>query len=143
MSESEFPKVLGEVLLSPLEPQDKEAIQQGMRDMLATLPAGVLDVTGTTFKPLISHSGLFANFFNEAGCLITLAADLPKGFGMSFYQYTLEGPITFEGETGTTLIQSDGLNRSRTRGSLVSAMVVRNIGGDSAEWAIFGDLYSP
>jgi hypothetical protein len=72
---------------------------------------------------------------------------LPKEFGPTYWTSTLlwttEGSIKVVPEVGATMTSPEGLDSILTKNAGMVIMIVRNEGGEAAEYSVRGDLQDP
>lgn len=109
-----------------------------MPSPLADLP--VYNQGGTTYTVADSDCGAMIDHSNASATTITLPADKPRGFIVSFTQ-SGAGQITFSAGSGATVHTRGSKNKTAGQYAAASAVVKSNAGG-AAVWLLTGDLTS-
>lgn len=110
--------------------------------LAAALPlASILDVSDATVAMSASLDGFLVRTTRGSAVSVPLPANTPVGVAVTIAQWGA-GEVTFSAATatGATMRQADGLTKIRKQYCSVTAIVVSNSGGSSAEWWVQGDM---
>jgi hypothetical protein len=99
------------------------------------------DVTGTSYTLVAGDLGKRKRTTNAAAVTVTLPKTLEQGFSVLFCQ-AAAGQITFAAESGATLNNRAGYNKTAGQWSEVSLTVDTNADSSSASWVLSGDSAS-